>query len=313
MLKLHYVFCITVLWATSLCAQPDQVKNEPLTVKVLCFNIRYDNSGDKENAWPHRKDFAVDLMARGDYDFINMQEVLIRPNKERCQLEQIKRGLSEKYDVIVRSRETEENSGESMPIFYRKDRWELDEKEHGIFWLSETPDKVGSLSWDSACRRVVTYGLFRHRQTQKTCVVINTHFDHVSEKARQRSAVLITNRLLRNEKLTDMPIIFTGDFNVGEEAPVIRYFQGKGAVRLGSELFSLPSEQSLTDTFRAVYPDGPEQGTFHGFTGTPGKSRIDFIFVSKNIIPTAASIIRTEKDGRYPSDHFPVDATLLLR
>jgi hypothetical protein len=38
-------------------------------------------------------------------------------------------------------------AGEFVPIFYRKDRLTLRSVEH--FWLSETPDVPGSISWCS--------------------------------------------------------------------------------------------------------------------------------------------------------------------
>ena len=31
-------------------------------MNVMSYNIRYDNSGDKDNQWKFRRDFAADLV-----------------------------------------------------------------------------------------------------------------------------------------------------------------------------------------------------------------------------------------------------------
>jgi hypothetical protein len=49
-----------------------------------------------------------------------------------------------------------------MAIFYRRARFELLETKD--YWLSETPEVVGSKSWGSSLPRMVTWARFRIRR-----------------------------------------------------------------------------------------------------------------------------------------------------
>jgi endonuclease/exonuclease/phosphatase family metal-dependent hydrolase len=67
------------------------------------------------------------------------------------------------------------------------------------------------------------------------------------------------------------------------------------------------------DTFRVLHPAEPEAGTFNAFTmGTTTGPKIDYVLVQPGTTVLAASIVRASRDGRYPSDHFPVTARMLL-
>jgi endonuclease/exonuclease/phosphatase family metal-dependent hydrolase len=100
-------------------------------------------------------------------------------------------------------------------------------------------------------------------------------------------------------------LIVTGDFNSGEGSqPYV-------------ELMQRPADgqaQALHDAFRTVHPQrGANEGTFNGFQPGRGGARIDWILTSPDWQPMAAEIITAERDGRYPSDHFPVLADLTLQ
>jgi endonuclease/exonuclease/phosphatase family metal-dependent hydrolase len=53
-----------------------------------------------------------------------------------------------------------------------------------------------------------------------------------------------------------------------------------------------------------------ESGTFHEFTGVTDRSRIDFIYATPDLKGLESVIVRSSKNGNFPSDHFPVRATL---
>jgi endonuclease/exonuclease/phosphatase family metal-dependent hydrolase len=55
---------------------------------------------------------------------------------------------------------------------------------------------------------------------------------------------------------------------------------------------------------------GDQEATFHNFGGTTAGSRIDFILHSGDLRATEATIVHTKFGDRYPSDHFPVTATI---
>jgi endonuclease/exonuclease/phosphatase family metal-dependent hydrolase len=64
------------------------------------------------------------------------------------------------------------------------------------------------------------------------------------------------------------------------------------------------------DTFRELHPDADAVGTGGGFEGLRDGPKIDYIFVEPGARVREAGIIRDHRDGRYPSDHFPVFAEI---
>ena len=74
-------------------------------------------------------------------------------------------------------------AGEYAPLFYRRDRFNV--QEQGYFWLSETPDVVGSFGWDADCVRIATWAKLYDRTQNHTLLFLNTHFDHRGMTAQQ--------------------------------------------------------------------------------------------------------------------------------
>jgi endonuclease/exonuclease/phosphatase family metal-dependent hydrolase len=103
------------------------------------------------------------------------------------------------------------------------------------------------------------------------------------------------------------PVIVTGDFNAGEENLAIRFMKGQATVD------DAPNPLPLIDSFRALYPDETAVRTSAGFgSGATTGAKIDYVFMGAGTTATAAEIDRTNVAGRYPSDHYPVTATLRL-
>ncbi|MDR3183467.1 MAG: hypothetical protein LBT89_11235, partial [Planctomycetaceae bacterium] len=185
-------------------------------VKVLSINVRCSISQDGDNDWIHRRDFMMDVVRQENYDFIGAQEVITRDKDELNQLRYMSDKLPE-YAVISRSRnKSGDDGGESVPIWFRKDRWELDEQQRGIFWLSDTPDAAGSITWEgqSICPRVVQWGLFHEKdkagqRTGKGLYFYCTHFDHVGGEARLKSSVLLA-KTIAERKEQKYPAIVVG-------------------------------------------------------------------------------------------------------
>ena len=101
------------------------------------------------------------------------------------------------------------------------------------------------------------------------------------------------------------PIILTGDFNADEGNPAIEYLKSEREIK-GSTC------GPLVDTYRKIYPDETNVGTFNGFVGSTDRGKIDYIFVDPKIQTVDASIVRTQVNGQCPSDHFPVVARLQI-
>lgn len=288
-------FCCCLFFAIVMSAWQPTYADEPAKeLRVMSFNIRYGTARDGENHWDRRKEFLVETIQAFAPDLLGTQETL------GFQRDFLARQLPD-FEVLGVGRNDGKEDGEMMALYFRKARFE--KLDSGHFWLSETPDQFGSKSWDTSLPRMVTWVKLRDRKNPaaKPVAFFNTHFDHQGQVARLESA-----RLLRNQVSTlgaNCSVIVTGDFNAaGDSSPPY------------TALFEPVGEQPspLADTYRAIQlKPQANDGTFSGFDAakTTGP-RIDWIAVSRDWRVHAAAIDRTARDGRTPSDHFPVTAVL---
>jgi len=260
------------------------------SIQVMTFNIRYNNPNDGVNAWPNRKDAVAELIgSRYHVDFAGLQEAL----KDQCA--DLEQQLPD-YAWIGVGRDDGKEAGEFCPIFYRKERFEL--LDHATFWLSETPEVPGKKGWDAACNRVVTWGKFKDRQTQKEFYHFNTHFDHRGETARQESAKLIRRRV--SEIAGKTPAIITGDFNMGENSTPYAVLTGKKPVDDG--------RPDLRDArYASIHGHEGPTSTFSNWTeiGEP-ETKIDYIFLYGDIRVLRHRVLTDRIEDRFLSDHLPV-------
>jgi endonuclease/exonuclease/phosphatase family metal-dependent hydrolase len=270
---------------------PFHSSTDEATVDVLSFNIRYGTADDGPNSWPHRERLVRDVFRRQDRDFIGLQEAL------RFQIDAIRRSLPE-YDEVGAGRDDGKEAGEYAAILYRWDRWYP--TDSGTRWLSGTPEVPGSKTWGNEITRIVTWARLVEKATGRAVWLFNTHFDHVSQPSRERSAEMLAS-LIANRRTED-PVIVTGDFNAGEDNPAIRYL--KNADNL--------SPVTLVDTFRVLHPETQMVGTGGGFEGRRDGPKIDYVLVEPDARVLEAAIVRDNRAGRYPSDHFPVHAKVVL-
>jgi endonuclease/exonuclease/phosphatase family metal-dependent hydrolase len=269
---------------------------EPSPLRVMSYNIRYNNPADGINAWPHRKDSVAEMIgARHRADLAGLQEAL------RDQIDDLADRLPDHGWTGV-GRDDGGDAGEFSPIFYRRERIEF--LEGGTFWLSETPEVPGSRSWDAAITRIVTWARFEDRSDGGEFYVFNTHFDHRGQEARVESARLLLKRI--SEVSPGYPVILTGDLNVREDNPAYRILtEGEpeadaASVLLDARYASLTGHQGPTASFN----DWVEQ--------REPESRIDYILVRRGIRVLSHRILDDRFDGRFPSDHLPVLAEVAL-
>lgn len=261
---------------------------------VMSFNIRYGTANDGPDHWKNRKEQVCELIGRSDCDLIGLQEAL------RFQIDEIRAAVPV-YGEIGVGREDGRTKGEYSGILYRTDR--LIVAEAGTFWLSDTPEVPGSMTWGNRITRVCTWGRFIHKPSGQAFYHFNTHFDHQSQPSREKAAVLLARRI-RDRQHPD-PVVVTGDFNAGESNPAVRYL--KGDLDLDGK-----TPVPFVDSFRLLHPEATEVGTFHAFKGTRTGDKIDYIFVQPDAKVLEARIWHDNEDGRYPSDHFPITARLVL-
>ncbi|USN98194.1 MAG: endonuclease/exonuclease/phosphatase family protein [Phycisphaeraceae bacterium] len=255
-------------------------------LRVASFNIRYGTADDGPDAWPLRRDKVVETIADLDADLVGLQEAL--PFQIGFLLEHLPR-----YGATGVSREDGKTDGEASPILYDRTRFTL--AASGTFWLSDTPDEAGSNTWGAACTRICTWARLVDLKTGRAVYHFNTHFDHVNQPAREKSAALILQRIA--SRAANEPVVLTGDLNAGENNAAVHAL--------------LTGEVGLTDTYRAIHPSGMS-GTFTGFKldSEGGDRKIDYVLIGPGLRATGAGIETRKIDGRYPSDHFPVWAAL---
>jgi endonuclease/exonuclease/phosphatase family metal-dependent hydrolase len=252
---------------------------------VLTYNIRYDNPGDGEDAWPKRRDFLAAQLRFHAPNIFGIQEGLHR------QLEYLDEQLPA-YARVGVGRDDGKQGGEYSALYFLKKRFGL--LDSGTFWLSETPDTV-SKGWDAALPRVCTFAHLHDSLSGKKLWVFNTHFDHIGKEARRRSAELILLKI-KEKNTAGEPVVLMGDFNAEpNEAPIAVLTRDLRDARFVSE----------------EPPFGPE-GTFNAFNfHDPVKRRIDYIFLNeKGLKVKKHAVLSDSRDCHYPSDHLPVMAVL---
>lgn len=268
-------------------AAADETAPDSRALRVMTFNIRWANPFDCGNAWPLRRDWVAEIIRTQRPDLLGCQEVLA------SQRDDLTARLPE-YDGLFAGRSDGQERGEGVPIFYRRDRFEL--VEHATFWLSETPDTPGSKGWDASLPRITTYARLRDMRTDALLSVFNTHLDHRGAMAREQSARLLRARVAA-VPASDTAILM-GDFNCRSSSRPYHILTADDD-DLG------PGRLYDSRQIAAKGHEGPET-SWNGFTALVPHMQIDFILTNRRDGVRRHWIIDERKDGRFPSDHLPV-------
>lgn len=271
-------------------------------LKVASYNIRLQNDGDslQGDGWAQRLPHICKLIMFHDFDIFGAQEVLPE------QMEDL-RGALPGYTGIGVGREDGKSKGEHTPIFYKTEKFEL--LDWGHFWLSENTEEP-SKGWDAALPRICTWAKFKSTESGRPLWFFNTHFDHVGETARLKSAELIGSRI--RELAGREAFVMTGDFNVAQGSEPHMLMAG------------MPGINDAYTWAKMVYVPS---GTFTGFDPAVDDGEIiDHIFVSDDILverfgvltdtyrtpATQSAPFNYREVIRIPSDHYPVVANIVF-
>ncbi len=191
---------------------------------------------------------------------------------------------------------TVDEPGKADPVnslYYRVEAFDL--LSSGAYWLSPAPHVTGSSAWGSRCVRLATWLVLRERAGGAEWRVVNTHLDHVSQRARVRQARVIA------EDCGAWPRgyrqVLTGDLNCDARNRAIAVLRRGG----------------FRDTYEAVHGAADPGHTFHRFEGPAFASRagkMDWVFVRGDAKVLGAEVVSDAVEGRYPSDHYFVLADL---
>ncbi len=222
-------------------------------IKVTSYNIRQDTGGDRGvRDWSQRMPGVVKFLKDGEFSIIGLQEA------KHNQLEDVQKGLPSFKRVGV-GRADGKKGGEYSPLFYDPAVWTADEKEQGTFWLSDTPEVPGSMTWGNRVTRICSWVRLTGKNG-KSIYVYNTHWDHQSQPSREKAAVLILDKIKKRTHGND-PVILMGDFNATTENLAIK---------------TLLNSALLVD-----HGGEPQQGTFNAWKAELKVGlRIDHIFTS---------------------------------
>lgn len=252
-------------------------------LRVVTFNVRHDTQSDGSNRWENRRSRVADLLRSLSPDLVGLQELC------RHQLDFLLEALPG-YSSVGVGRDDGQSAGEFCPVLYRSDRFAS--LEGGTFWLSETPDTPGSSAWASSHCRICSWVRLSDRRTYQGLFVLNTHLDHVSQEARERSWAVLAERI--QERISPLPVILMGDFNAPPDNLAIRQI-------------TAPESPTPVDALALHGDAGSPKGTFHGFTGKPDDQPIDYIFLSPEWKVAECRVVR---DDPRASDHFPLLAVI---
>ena len=252
-------------------------------IKVISYNVRYNNPNDGKDIWENRRSTIVNFIKNENPDFLGLQEV------NHAQLLFLNSNLSN-YSFVGVGRDDGKTKGEYSPIFYNNNLFDLIKSD--TFWLSSTPDKI-SVGWDASMERICTYAVFKSKTNKKNIWVFNTHFDHIGIEAREKSADLIISVI---NKLTEPEdyVVITGDFNLLDDSKPIMNIQS-----------------NFNDTNKNLEKTDKSYGTFNNFKlNFVSKSRIDYVFEKNFKLINSRHIIVKTPEGRWASDHHPILAKL---
>ena len=258
-------------------ALPAAAATPPAPLKVMSFNVRTPADTAPQKRWPDRRAALVATIRTAHPDVMGTQELV----KE--QADYLAAQLPD-YQWFGEGRRGG-HGDEHMGVFY--DSKALALEQSGNFWLSDTPDVPGSISWGNLFPRMVTWGLFRRVTDGRRFYLFNTHLPYreEDEPQRVRGAQAIVAHL--KTLSPDIPVVVTGDFNSEPGGPTYAAFT-----------------TALQDARTQVAaPHGPKK-TFHDFTGKP-TTELDWVLV-RGFKARSFATLDGRVDGILPSDHFPL-------
>ena len=254
-------------------------------IKICSFNLRCETADDGINQFSRgRCDRVIELIRNESPDVIGFQEMT-------GDMYAFLRNRLSEYSFFGCGRE-KDYSGEATAIAVKKDGFSVISYE--TFWLSFTPNVPGSTygADQSPCPRTATSLLIHPVGSSECFRAVNTHLDHVGERAK----ILGISSIMQHISKFPEKFVLTGDFNAEPDSAVI-------AALNGMEHFG-NTVRELTENVG---------GTFHGYGALKVPTKIDYIFSDADYEPAESKLVAYPPiNGVYVSDHHPVFATIVI-
>lgn len=259
-----------------------------MLLKIMTFNLRCDFPLDFRNRWSNRKHITYDIFNKYKCDIIGIQESTenmyndIRKNIINYNIVGIPRSkkiLAERNDILI-SR-----------------KYNICESK--TFWLSDTPDVIGSSKWFSLFPRICTTAVIEITNEIKIRVC-NSHLDCFTQKAREYELKKLMEVIEKEQEKEELPIIIMGDFNSSPDSRLIK--------NLSNGVYGTKKVTAVQEFDKGLYTNS----TMSMFKGKERGLHIDYIFISEEFKVNSVEIIKYNDNGRYPSDHYPLIADIQL-
>ncbi len=305
----------------------EMLKRKNEKIRVVTYNVLFDlfdaKLVDQTYSWVNRFPNLVLSIENMAPDLLCVQEVY------STQLKDLEQALGRDYDFFV----GDSDSGELNGIFYKKERFQLDQGHYQTEDLNlssaslELPlnpkddllvKKVPNfLSSYLEPGRQLTLAHFYDKLTGKAFTVINTHltFHRINSREDQ---VWFIEKLVSHLHAFGRSVIVVGDFNTFPNRPdqfTLPFYDGDQICQI--------LLQNLKDTKECAMLGhiGPTTTTFYNYYkrgNGPFKSEedsdviLDHIYVSPQISVIMNAHEPCQVNDQFPSDHMPVIADILL-
>ena len=296
-----------------------------LALRLLQFNIQTENGNNAP--FIVRSELFRRLVDELMPDVVGMEEVTTTWRKWLNEYV-----FNDSYASVGEPRSA---GGEANPIYYRKDKFEL--IDSGTFWLSDTPDKVGSLTsvvvdekeYKANYPRICTWAVLRDKATGVRFIHMNTHLDHNGDNSStvgntiRKEQIKVIIKFVQNYK--DMPMFLSGDLNnrrttsAGKTYALIKMISGQSVIiEEDGTTYSIALSDSRLDAPMTV--DGNHTATMtknydeSSTSYDPTREPIDYVFYDpQNTTALTYETFLISQDGLWISDHLPVFTTFEIK
>ena len=258
-----------------------------VTLDVFNYNIKYDlKTTDRD------PNGVINTIRSASPDVFGALEVTDEWEKKLTD------AFRADYTCVAGKKNHSANNGERNAIFFRTNRFDL--IEQGTKWFSKTPDRQ-SLYSGAAYYKIFNYVVLQDKETGVRFMYINVHLEPYQTDAPKKVRALQTKQLREFANEQSLPVVIAGDFNAIPNSEPINILTSEGDMRYAINLAKNKIECGGTMMENAGY--------------TTLSSRVyDYIFVdySSIVVEEYRMIDNRGEDGRYPSDHLPVSATVTV-
>jgi len=271
------------------------------TIRVATFNLLCEHllTGP---TWSERRPLMRRSIEIAHADVLGLQEVLPSRLEDAANLVApltLVPGPATGAPRWFASRASPERNqaGEHLPIAYRADRFEL--LDTGGFWLSETPDRPGSLLPFAPTPFLVHWTRLAARDASESLLVMNAHFGHAPWH-HAPTARIVATQLAELEPAAlgrrDGPPSATSAFLVGD-------FNAVPSSLLLRSLTS-PSGAGFVNAARTARTHAGPPVTYHwGRGATRLGLTLDYVLARTARSANLAEVIDLHEGRLYPSDH----------